>query len=69
MTERGMEKLQSLLFAGEKKLVNIKFFPGSDRGLTADQLAGAAELAISTALAGDLTDNPPLSGVIKASLA
>jgi hypothetical protein len=68
MTERGVEKLHTLLFGGERELVNIKFFPGSDRGLTADQLAGAAESAISSVLAGDLADNPPLSGVAKASL-
>jgi hypothetical protein len=68
MTERGVEKLHTLLFGGERELVNIKFFPGSDRGLTADQLAGEAESSISTALAGDLVDNPPLSGVTKASL-
>jgi hypothetical protein len=63
-----MDKLHALLFGKERELENIKFFPGSDRGLTADQLAGAAADAISTVLAGDLTDNPPLSGVTKASL-
>lgn len=68
MTERGMERIHALLFGGERKLVNIKFFPGSDRGLTADQLAGEAESAISSVLAGDLADNPPLSGLTKASL-
>jgi hypothetical protein len=66
MTERGVEKLHTLLFGGERELV--KFFPGSRQGLTADQLAGAAESAISSVLAGDLADNPPLSGVTKASL-
>jgi hypothetical protein len=68
MTERGVDKLHSLLFGGERELVNIKFFPGSDRGLTADQLAGEAESAISAAFSEGLKDNPPLSGRAKASL-
>ncbi len=68
MTERGVEKLRALLFGEERELANLKFFPGSARGLMADQLAGEAESSISGALTGDMNDNPPLSGVTKASL-
>lgn len=68
MAERGMDRLRSLLFGAERRLVNIKFFPGSDRGLTSDKLAGAAADAISAALKkGDNGDNPPFSGLKKAS--
>lgn len=68
MSERGMERLHALLFSGERELVNIKFFPGSDRSLTADQLADAAQAAISAALAGELVDVPPISNREKAFL-
>lgn len=67
MSKRGMDKLHALLFGTERELVNIKFFPGSDRGLTSDKLAGAAADAISAALNGDKIDNPPVSGLPKAS--
>ena len=68
MSERGMDKLHTLLFSGERELVNIKFFPGSDRGLTADQLAEAAQVAIQAALAGNLVDKPPVTGRAKSSI-
>lgn len=62
MSERGMENLHSLLFTGERELVNIKFFPGNDRGLTPGRLCEAAYKALEIALASDLVDNPPVSG-------
>jgi hypothetical protein len=68
MPERGMEKLHSLLVAEGRELVNIKFFPGSDRGLTADQLAEAAQAALAAALNSELVDNPPVSGQAKSSI-
>lgn len=68
MTVRGLEKLHSLLNAEGRELVNIKFIPGTERGLTADQLAEAAQAALSAALAGDLVDNPPMSGQAKSSI-
>jgi hypothetical protein len=68
MTEGGMARLHSLLFTGERELVNIKFFPGSDRGLTPDQLGEAAHKALSAALAAGPVDNPPLSGRKKTSI-
>lgn len=69
MSERGMENLHSLLFLGERELVNIKFFPGNDRGLTPGQLCEAAYKALSTALSSELVDNPPLSGLKATSFA
>ena len=42
MNEMGLEKLHPLLFGREEKLVNVKFFPGSDPRVTVDQLANAA---------------------------
>lgn len=68
MTVRGLEKLHSLLNAEGRELVNIKFIPGTDRGLTPEQLAEAAHTALSAALAGNLVDAPPLSGRVKSSI-
>jgi hypothetical protein len=68
MAESGKEKLLSLLFGDGRELVNIKFFPGTDRGLTSDQLCGEAEGMLRAALTGELIDNPPLSGRQKTSI-
>jgi hypothetical protein len=57
--EANTDKLHSLLFSEERELVNIKFMPGSDRGLTAARLKDAAAAALSSALAGELVNNPP----------
>lgn len=65
----GMEKLHSLLFEEGRGLENIKFFPGTDRGLTPDQMCEAAQAAIHAALARGPHDNPPTSGRKKTSLA
>jgi hypothetical protein len=68
MPESGKEKLLSLLFGEGRELVNIKFFPGTDRGLTSDQLCGEAESMLRAAMNGNLVDNPPLSGRRKTSI-
>jgi len=68
MAESGKEKLLSLLFQEDRELVNIKFFPGTERGLTSDQLCGEAGTMLRAALAGGLVDNPPLSGREKSSI-
>lgn len=68
MTERDMGKLHALLFEQGRELVNIKFFPGTDRGLTPSQLCDAAASAIASALAKGPKDNPPRSGRHKASI-
>ena len=68
MTEREMGKLHSLLFEQGRELVNIKFFPGTDRGLTASQLSEAAHGALASAIAKGPVDNPPHSGRQKTSI-
>lgn len=68
MTQSANSKLHSLLFAEGRELVNIKFFPGTDRGLTAARLSDAAEEAIRLALDGDMVSNPPVTGMVKCKL-
>jgi hypothetical protein len=69
MAESGLERLHSLLFGKERELKNVKFCPGSNRGLTAEQLSGEAAAMLEAAFAkGDLVDNPPLSGRQKTSI-
>lgn len=61
MTEMDApNKLHSLLFHQGRELVNIKFFPGTDRGLTSARLQEAAAHALEAALAGGLQSNPPV---------
>ena len=64
---KGMEKLQALLTRDGRELVNIKFFPGTGRGLTSDQLAEAAAELLDVDVA-NIVENPPLTGLDKASL-
>ncbi len=71
MNESGMKKLHTLLFDGEGELVNVKFFPGSGRGLTRDQLADAGADMISAAREAwknGMPSNPPKTGVEKTPL-
>ncbi len=63
---KGMEKLQTLLTSGGGELVNVKFFPGNGRGVTADQMAEAA-CELLACDRENLSDNPPKSGLVKAS--
>ena len=63
----GREKLRSLLFSEERTLENIKFWPGSDRGLTADKLCAEAAQAIESALAKGNVDRPPVTGLPKST--
>ena len=62
MSLSGKESLLSLLFDHGRELTNIKFFPGTARGITADQMCEAATNAIKSALAKGPVDDPPLSG-------
>lgn len=62
MRENGLSKLHSLLFTSEEELVNVKFFPGSGRGLTCDQFAeaGAEMIAAARKLWSEgVPSNPP----------
>jgi len=71
MNESGKQQLHSLLFSGEKELKNVKFFPGTGRGLTADKLAGAAADALHTAFSAreaGAPSNPPVTLMQKRQL-
>lgn len=71
MNESGKMKLHSLLFSGEKELRNVKFFPGTGRGLTADELAGAAAEALGCAVNAWQVGEPscpPVTGIGKRQL-
>lgn len=57
--EATENRLHSLLFADGRELVNIKFLPGSDRGLTPARLKEAAANAIAAAFGGELVNKPP----------
>jgi hypothetical protein len=68
MSSCGTDKLHALLFEGARELENVRFFPGSDRGLTAAQLRAEAAAMIAAALAGPMVDNPPVTGRQKTSI-
>lgn len=68
MSENGKEKLLSLLFNDERELVNLRFFPGINRGLTADEMCEEAHFSLAAALSRGAVDQPPLSGRVAAAL-
>ena len=68
MDSQNEDKLQSLIFRPERELVNIKFFPGTDRGLTPKQLSDTAADAIKSALDGGSQHHPPETGKQKVLL-
>jgi len=68
MSTNRMEELHSFLTEGGRELVNVKFFPGTARGLNNSQVAEEARAAFSRAFDGGLQDCPPMSGQEKASL-
>ncbi len=62
MNESGKDKLLSLLFGGERELVNIKFFPG-DNVSSGDELLETAHDALTQAIAReDEPDDIPGTG-------
>lgn len=65
----GREVLRSFLFDEGKELKNIKFFPGTGRGITQDQMAFEAAKALKKAFSNGLIDSPPETGVDKINLA
>jgi hypothetical protein len=68
MTKNGVDKLHTLLFEEGRELVNIKFLPGTDRGLTPERMRLAAAAAIESVFDEKPKDSPPVSGRKKASL-
>lgn len=49
MNASGRDKLNSVLFCDEQTLVNVKFWPGTGRGLSSDALAEEAAGALQSA--------------------
>ncbi|MEE9388529.1 MAG: hypothetical protein V3U96_07950 [Paracoccaceae bacterium] len=68
MMDAAPESLHSLLFEEGRQLENIKFFPGTDRGLTAEKLCNAADKAIRSALDKGPIDVVPHTGREKTSI-
>jgi hypothetical protein len=62
MNESAKDRLFTLLFGGERELVNVKFCPGFRGNLTVDQLFGAAADALQQALAPGVVSRPPRTG-------
>ncbi len=62
MEAKAQDKLHSLLFEEGRELVNIKFFPGTDRGLTLARMRDAAHRAIESALKSGPINSPPSCG-------
>lgn len=69
MSTQRMDSLHSFLKEEGLELLNVKFVPGTGRGLRADQVERAGKEAIQRALAGGMVDNPPMSNRAKASVA
>ena len=68
MAVNGMGSLHSFLNEGGGELVNIKFFPGTGRGLRPEALAKEAEVCTRRAFSNGLVNKPPMSEMVKASL-
>ena len=58
-------QLHTLLFAEGRELVNFKFLPGNERGLTPEAMQGEAAKAIKSAMAKGPVHNPPVTGLDK----
>lgn len=71
MNESGKQQLHSLLFDGEKELVNLKLFPGIGGELSAGSLGAAAADALSEAMTAWQSGAPsraPATGLNKRTL-
>ena len=64
----GASQLNALLFEEGRELVNFKFLPGNERGLTADQMQGEAAKVIRSAMDKGPIHAPPMSGRTKRTL-
>jgi len=62
MATSAKDRLFSLLFGGERDLVNLKFCLGTGQNQTVDTLFDAAHLAIAQALDEEAKDTPPSTG-------
>ena len=61
MSTNGMERLHSFLSDEGRELVNVKFFPGTDRGLSSERVAREADAALRRAFVAGVIDEPPVS--------
>ena len=68
MSTSRMEQLHSFLTEEGRELDNVKFFPGTARGLTSDQISEETLVSVKRAFEGGLVDCPPVSGRQKSSL-
>ncbi len=71
MNECGKQKLNSLLFGGDNRLVNLKLFPGTGGELSAGSLGEAAADALRKAMAAWESGTPsrgPSTGLEKRAL-
>lgn len=57
-----IDRLDSILFNEGRELINIKFFPGTDRGLTVSQLRDSAAEALDSVMKGGCKHVPPVTG-------
>jgi hypothetical protein len=62
MTTSAKDRLFSLLFEGERGLLNLKFCVGTGQNQTVETLFDAAHSAIAQALDTDCKDMPPSTG-------
>ena len=68
MTTSAKDRLFSLLFGGERDLLNLKFCVGTGQNQTVDTLFDAAHLAIKQALDDEVKDTPPSTGLPRITL-
>jgi cytosine/adenosine deaminase-related metal-dependent hydrolase len=59
MSVNGTGTLHSFLNQDGRELMNVKFFPGTARGLTLEQVESAARASIERALESGV-DSPPI---------
>ena len=63
----SMDQLTGFLCSGGRKLMNVKFLPGTNPNLTRDQLCDAARGMLES-IKQDMQHNPPKSGRIAKSV-
>lgn len=67
MSDNKIAGLHDFLVSEGRSLANVKFFPGSDHGMSSEQLAEAA-LGLLAAIGTNPTNNPPVTGLPQRSV-
>jgi hypothetical protein len=62
MAVSAKDKFFSLLFEGERELLNIKFVIGDKKDITEDDVFEAAHNALTQAFASGAESKPPVTG-------